>query len=62
MENHAETRPDWLTLTQVGDALSLSRTTLWRMAKRGELPVHHFGSAVRVPRAWLDALSEPQSG
>lgn len=60
---HTETsRPDWLTLAQVGETLSLSRTTLWRMAKRGELPVHRFGSAVRVPRAWLDSLLEPESG
>jgi excisionase family DNA binding protein len=48
-----ETLPDWLTLAEVGAILSLSRTTLWRMERTGELPVVHFGRSVRVPRSWL---------
>lgn len=48
--------PDWLTLRQVSHLLGLSRTTLWRMEKRGELPVRRFGSSVRVPRAWVEGL------
>lgn len=58
---HDETAPDFYTLAEVGQRLRLSRTTLWRMQKRGELPVQHFGSSVRVPRAWVEQMSEAQS-
>jgi len=54
--------PDWLTLAQVGHLLGLSRTTLWRMDKSGEMPTKRFGSSVRVPRRWVESLSEIESG
>ena len=34
--------------------LAVSRTTLYRMVQRGELPTVRIGSAVRVPVSALD--------
>ena len=57
-----ETLPDYYTLAEVGIRLNVSRTTLWRMRKRGELPVKHLGGCVRVPRAWVEDYSEAEGG
>ncbi|WP_407668057.1 helix-turn-helix domain-containing protein [Nocardioides jensenii] len=61
MEQQSVTRPDFYTLEEVGALLRLSRTSLWRMRKRGEVPVVFLGGRPKVPRRWVESLSESES-
>lgn len=58
---HLKELPDYYTLAETAQRLNVSRTTLWRMRKRGELPVKQLGGCVRVPRAWTEEHSEAES-
>jgi excisionase family DNA binding protein len=44
-----------LTVAQVGEALQVGRTTVYRLIQAGELATVHVGRAVRVPRASVEA-------
>ena len=48
-----------LRIDTAAERLALSRATLYRLIRRGELDVVHIGSAVRVPTSalerWLSA-------
>jgi excisionase family DNA binding protein len=52
-----ETRPAWLTASEVAAALRLPPSTVYDLARRGEIPSVRFGRHGRVPRAWLDNLA-----
>lgn len=43
-----------LTVEEAADALAISRTSLYVLLGRGEIPVVHIGRSVRVP---VDALN-----
>ena len=43
-----------LRIDAAAERLAISRTTLYRMVQRGELPIIHIGSAIRVPVASLE--------
>lgn len=43
-----------LTVEEAADALAISRTSLYVLLGKGEIPVVHIGRSVRVP---VDALS-----
>ena len=51
----------WLTTTQAGDRLGLSRMTVWEMCQRGELkgaykppsPKAHWRIPLKAVEAWL---------
>jgi excisionase family DNA binding protein len=43
-----------LTPEEAAELLSLSRSTLYRLMARGEMPSHKVGRARRVPRALLE--------
>ena len=43
-----------LTPEEAAELLSLSRSTLYRLMARGEMPSHKVGRARRVPRARLE--------
>lgn len=49
---------DFLTISQVSTALSLSAPAVYRLVASGELPAHRFGGALRVSRKELDAYVE----
>jgi excisionase family DNA binding protein len=53
---------DWLTLAEVADALGLHHRSVWKMARRGELPAerdqHASGQPYRVRQRDLDAFLE----
>jgi excisionase family DNA binding protein len=55
-----------LRIDAAADRLAISRATLYRLIQRGELPVIHIGSAVRVPvsalERWLDEQLATPSG
>ncbi len=48
-----------LRLSEAADAIGVSRATLWRLLRAGEIPVVRFGGMKRIlPRdleAWLEA-------
>jgi hypothetical protein len=59
---HSETSPDFYSLAEEAARLDLSRTTLWRMRKRGKVPCWVLGGCIRFFRAWVKSLhSEPKS-
>ena len=53
-----ETTPEWgayLTYAAAETYTGLSRSTLWRMLKRGEIQAVKVGASVRIVRKSLDA-------
>jgi excisionase family DNA binding protein len=57
--NETGHEPELLRVIEAAKVLALSRTKVYEMAERGEIPVTRIGSAVRIPRrkllAWIDA-------
>lgn len=51
-----DTLGDILTVAQAAERLQLSETTVYRMCKRGELPVVRLGRSWRVDAHRLDKL------
>lgn len=54
--------PRWLTITEVGEALRMSRWTVTRLIQRGELTATKSGNtrsaAVRISKKSFDAFLE----
>jgi|ERR1019366_1182680 excisionase family DNA binding protein len=48
--------PLLLTIRETGHALAVSRTTVFRLLREGELPAVRLGGATRVPRASVERL------
>jgi excisionase family DNA binding protein len=50
--------PELLRVSEAANLLGLSRTKVYEMTSRGEIPVIRIGTAVRVPRRkllqWVD--------
>ena len=46
---------EWVTYRQAEKISGLSRTTLWRLVKAGEVKAAKVGRAVRINRGSLDA-------
>ena len=40
--------------SQVAALLELSRSEVYRLIDRGDIPCVRFGRSVRVPRRWVD--------
>ena len=53
---------DLLTTQQMEDLLMVDRTTIYRMAKRGDLPAIRVGNQWRFPREEIDAWMAKRSG
>lgn len=57
--NLIENEPELLRVTEAAQLLALSRTKVYEMAERGEIPVLKIGTAVRIPRRklldWIEA-------
>lgn len=51
-----------LTLTEVENALRMSRSTLYRLIRNGGLPTVKIGRLVRVRREALDELIRANDG
>ncbi len=48
--------PDLLDQAEVARRLNVSRTTVWRLIKRGDIRVVHIGSRALIPRTELHRL------
>ena len=45
-----------ITIQETSEETGYSKGTLYRAARRGELPVVRFGGTLRVPAEWVDQL------
>jgi len=58
ISNRQKNEPELLRVIEAADLLGLSRTKVYEMTSRGEIPVIRIGTAVRVPRRrllqWID--------
>jgi excisionase family DNA binding protein len=52
---------DWLTLDELATYLKRGRSTLYRMAQRGELPASKLGRTWRFERGAIDEWMRQQS-
>ena len=54
-----------MTITEFSQTFKVSRSTVYRLSQRGELPLLHIGRAVRIRRqdaeAWCDGLSSTEA-
>ena len=50
----------WLTLDELAEYLKLSRTKLYRMAQKGEIPASKVGAQWRFDRDEIDAWMKSQ--
>jgi excisionase family DNA binding protein len=50
-----EVEREWVTYRQAEELSGLSRTTLWRLVRGGEVEAAKVGRAVRINRGSLDA-------
>lgn len=46
--------PIMLRASEVAALMSISRSEVYRLIERGEIPVVRFGRSVRVPRQWVE--------
>jgi len=50
--------PELLRVVEAAKLMSLSRTKVYEMAEKGEIPVVRIGTAIRIPRKrlleWID--------
>ena len=53
--------PELLRVVQAAKVLALSRTKVYEMAQKGEIPVVRIGTAVRIPRRKLLEWIEQQT-
>lgn len=60
VDGHGE--PDLLSLAEAAYRLGVSRSTLWRLTKRGELPVVHIGARVLIPRTAVELFVSERVG
>jgi len=51
-------KPEWITYEEAQLLVALSRTTLWRLAKSGEIKTAQVGRAVRINRESLEGYME----
>ena len=51
-----------LTIQEVADYLRLSRTTVWRWCKSGELPASKVGRGWRIRKSDVDKMVMTQQG
>ncbi len=50
----AEIQPKWITYEEAQRLVGLGHTTLWRLAKSGEVKTAQVGRAVRINRESLE--------
>lgn len=48
--------PDLLNLVEVAQRLNVSRTTIWRLVKRGDIRAVRIGSRTLIPRTELQRI------
>ncbi|WP_047864506.1 helix-turn-helix domain-containing protein [Rubrobacter aplysinae] len=53
--------PTWLTYEEAGRLVGLGRTTLWRLARNGDIKTARVGRAVRIERQSLEAYLRLQA-
>lgn len=54
--------PDLLDLSEIAQRLNVSRTTIWRLAKRGDIRTVRIGNRTLVPRTELQRLIADGTG
>jgi len=53
--------PDLLSQADVAHRLGVSRTTVWRLVRSGQLPVVHVGARALVPRTAVERFIEDRT-
>ena len=48
----------YLAVPKVAKILGISRVHAYALIEKGEIPAIRLGSAIRIPRTWLDALAK----
>jgi excisionase family DNA binding protein len=54
----SEPEREWLTYSQAGQIVGLSRGTLWKLISAGEVEAVRIGRAVRIRKKSLNAYME----
>ena len=44
-------------VSEVAEALGISRATVWRLIKQGEIPAVRIGRQYFIPRSYVDSLA-----
>ncbi len=57
-EPKIEVEPEWISYRDSERLSGLSRQTLWRAARRGQLKIAYIGRAARINRESLKAFME----
>jgi len=55
-----EDLPEWVEVHDVQSYLSLGRSTIYGLIKRGDLPSKRFGRCIRIPKEALAKDGEGQ--
>jgi excisionase family DNA binding protein len=58
LQVQAQIEPKWLTYEEAQHLVGLGHTTLWRLAKSGEIKTAQVGRAVRLSRESLEDYME----
>ena len=53
---NADSAPQFLTVTEVAEAMRVSKMTVYRLIHAGELPAIRVGKSFRVPRGAVQQL------
>ena len=61
MVTNMEPQDKWLTIEELAAYLKMSRTKLYQMAQKGELPASKIGTQWRFDRERIDTWMERQS-
>ena len=53
-----EVQPEFLTVQDFAKLVSMSRSGVYKLAERGEIPTVRLGGAIRIPRSFVEKLRE----
>jgi len=57
-----QSEPDLLSQTDVAHRLGVSRTTVWRLVRSGQLTIVHIGARALIPRTAVEQFVEDRAG
>lgn len=64
--NQTQNEPELLRVAEASKLMSLSRTKVYEMAEKGEIPVIRIGTAIRIPRKklmlWIEERTVSPNG
>ena len=45
----------WYAIKEVAEIMNISRVTVWKHRRTGEMPARSFGGRMKVPGTWIHA-------